>query len=193
MKSSWSQQRQRYFRVVIRVRPPLDRELASPVWQHVVCLSPQKRLFPISKVDFCKHLNCLDWISSTFWFVGQRFCIYMIVGPSSKGLYRSAPSRDTDVPSSTRSKDKKLIKHPNQTRLILIFRHFRQQELMLIILTSVLPNKNCWIRVMNLGYFHTVSGEIAMKKRWKGPGATISLSMSSCILNMVIHVYTPDI
>ncbi|CAE7882458.1 Kif3b, partial [Symbiodinium sp. KB8] len=28
-----------YFRVVIRVRPPLDRELSSPVWQHVVSVT----------------------------------------------------------------------------------------------------------------------------------------------------------
>ncbi|CAE8693761.1 unnamed protein product, partial [Polarella glacialis] len=33
-----------FFRVVIRVRPPLDRELTSPVWQNVVSVSHQSQV-----------------------------------------------------------------------------------------------------------------------------------------------------
>ncbi|CAJ1388400.1 unnamed protein product, partial [Effrenium voratum] len=38
------EQADEYFRVVIRVRPPLDRELTSPVWQHVVSVPTNSQI-----------------------------------------------------------------------------------------------------------------------------------------------------
>ena len=60
----------RYFRVVIRVRPPLDREMASPVWQHVVCpgcdfgvpikTSIDYLRFPVATFDYRRVNSCFS-------------------------------------------------------------------------------------------------------------------------------------
>lgn len=51
-----------YFRVVIRVRPPLDRELASPVWQHVVSVPGSTQICLYETVP---EMNAADRASGT--------------------------------------------------------------------------------------------------------------------------------
>lgn len=51
-----------YFRVVIRVRPPLDRELASPVWQHVVSVPSTTQICLYETVP---EMNAADRASGT--------------------------------------------------------------------------------------------------------------------------------
>eukprot|EP00439_Symbiodinium_sp_Y106_P077114 s326_g16.t1 len=51
-----------YFRVVIRVRPPLDRELSSPVWQHVVSVTGTSQ---ICLYETIAEMNAGDRASGT--------------------------------------------------------------------------------------------------------------------------------
>lgn len=51
-----------YFRVVIRVRPPLDRELCSPVWQHVVSVPGTTQICLYETVP---EMNAADRASGT--------------------------------------------------------------------------------------------------------------------------------